>query len=248
MISTLDDNALTHDAFLGGKLHLWQPKTGYRAGVDPVLLAASVPAQPGQSVLDLGCGVGAAALCLGARVPGLALTGVERHAPYAALAQRNGLICFNADVSDLPSELRQQRFDHVICNPPYFDRAAGHAAQDPGREGAFGEDTPLHIWIDIAARRLQPKGYLHLIHRTARLAEILTLVDARLGSIEVLPLAAREGRSADRFLLRARKEGRAELRLHFPKLIHRGPVHEQGSEDYTKELTGVLRAGLPLGW
>ena len=53
------DAALTRDAFVGGKLHLWQPKDGYRAGVDPVLLAACVRAQPGQSVLDVGCGQGA---------------------------------------------------------------------------------------------------------------------------------------------------------------------------------------------
>ncbi|MCO4829001.1 MAG: methyltransferase, partial [Lentibacter algarum] len=59
---------LTHDAFLGGRLKLWQPKQGYRAGVDPVLLAASIAAKAGESVLDLGCGAGAAALCLGRRV------------------------------------------------------------------------------------------------------------------------------------------------------------------------------------
>ena len=44
MIST-SDTELTYDAFLGGKLHLWQPRRGYRAGVDPVLLAASVEAK-----------------------------------------------------------------------------------------------------------------------------------------------------------------------------------------------------------
>ncbi len=33
---------LTDDAFLGGRLQLWQPISGYRAATDPVLLAASV--------------------------------------------------------------------------------------------------------------------------------------------------------------------------------------------------------------
>ena len=62
---------LTRDAFLGGRLHLWQPVNGYRAGVDPVLLAASVNARAGQAVLELGCGGGTAMLCLGKRVSGL---------------------------------------------------------------------------------------------------------------------------------------------------------------------------------
>ena len=80
---------LTEDGFLGGRLSLLQPARGYRAGVDPVFLAAATPARPGQSVLDLGCGVGTAALCLGARVPDLSLAGLERQPDYAALAREN---------------------------------------------------------------------------------------------------------------------------------------------------------------
>jgi tRNA1(Val) A37 N6-methylase TrmN6 len=63
------DDELSRNDFLGGRLRLWQPVSGYRAGVDPVLLAASVPALSGQSVLELGCGAGAAILCLATRVP-----------------------------------------------------------------------------------------------------------------------------------------------------------------------------------
>mgnify|MGYP003408994725 CR=1 FL=1 len=57
---------LTDDKFLCGKLQLLQPRKGYRAATDPVLLAAAVPARSGQSVLDLGCGAGAAALSVSA--------------------------------------------------------------------------------------------------------------------------------------------------------------------------------------
>ena len=78
---------LTHDAFLGGRLRLWQPRQGYRAGMDAVLLSASVPANKGERVLELGCGVGTAILCLGTRVEGVDLTGVERDAAFAALAR-----------------------------------------------------------------------------------------------------------------------------------------------------------------
>lgn len=49
-------NQLTHDAFLGGRLRVWQPKSGFRAGVDAVLLAAAVPIRGGQSALELGPG------------------------------------------------------------------------------------------------------------------------------------------------------------------------------------------------
>jgi len=56
----------TEDALLGGRVRLLQAKVGYRAAIDPVLLAAAIPARAGQRVLDLGCGAGAASLCLAA--------------------------------------------------------------------------------------------------------------------------------------------------------------------------------------
>ena len=88
-MSGFSDSELSCNEFLGGRVRLWQPLSGYRAGVDPVLLAASVPATAGQTVLELGCGAGAAILCLAARVPGLHLTGVELQPAYADLARRN---------------------------------------------------------------------------------------------------------------------------------------------------------------
>ncbi|WP_371823316.1 hypothetical protein [Paracoccus sp. Z118] len=53
------------DDFLGGRLRLTQLAIGYRAGTDAVMLAAACPAEPGQSVLELGCGAAAAAALWG---------------------------------------------------------------------------------------------------------------------------------------------------------------------------------------
>lgn len=243
-MSGFDD--LTKDAFLGGKVQLLQPKFGYRAGVDPVFLAASVNATPGQSVLDLGCGVGAAALCLGARVPDVKLIGVERQSKYANLARRNGLKTVCADLSDLPDMIRQKQFDHVIANPPYFDRNASVAARNLGREGALGEDTPLSVWIKVAAKRLKPKGYLHFIHRIERLPDLMAAVPADLGSIQVLPLTPRLGRKAELIILRARKDGRAAFELFSPCILHRGERHERDGDSYLAEIKAVLRNGAAL--
>ncbi|WP_299624856.1 methyltransferase [uncultured Tateyamaria sp.] len=245
-MTSTSDTDLTRDAFLGGKLHLWQPRRGYRAGVDPVLLAASVPAKAGQSVLDLGCGVGAAALCLGARVPGLRLLGVERQAGYAALAARNGLDVVTADLKGLPFAVREQSFDHVLANPPYFDRGAGHSAEDPGREGALGIDTPLADWVDVAARRLAYKGHLHMIHRVERVPDILAAAAGRLGSFQIWPLCPRAGKPAELVIFRARKSGRAEFRLHAPVILHQGAAHVADRDSYRPEIQSVLRDGAPL--
>lgn len=240
---------ITENAYLGGRLIIRQPARGYRAGVDPVLLAASVPAKSGDTVLELGCGVGTAALCLAARVPGLALTGIELQSAYAALARENAtanalpLDVIEADLAALPTDLRQRQFTHVIANPPYFDRAAGSRATDTGRETAMGEDLPLELWVDTAARRLAPKGLATFIHRAERLPDLLAAMQSRLGSLECLPLQPRVGRAAKLVLVRGRKGGRAAFRLHAPILMHDGAKHEKDGDDYTPEISAVLRDG-----
>ncbi|MEQ6201724.1 methyltransferase [Sulfitobacter sp. HNIBRBA2951] len=244
----MSDDDLSHDAFLGGLLHLWQPRTGYRAGVDPVLLSATIPAVSGQSVLELGCGVGAAILCLGARVSGLQLTGVEREQIYARLAERNGadsLEVVEADIAALPLTLRQRQFDHVLVNPPYWRRSASVAADNRVREAALGEATPLALWITTAAKRLRPRGQLHVIHRAERLPDLLAALPHDMGSIEVLPIAARTGRAAERVILRTIKSGRADFRLHAPLILHRGDSHADGDQ-YTPQVRAALRAGAML--
>lgn len=247
-------DGLTRDAYLGGRVHLNQPEKGYRAGLDPVLLAACVAAKRGQAVLDLGCGAGAAALCLHARVPGLRLTGVERQAVYADLARRNArengaeMQVVEADLADVPVDLRQQQFDHVMANPPYFQGAGRRTAQDAGREAGRAEATPLETWVDVAARRLAPQGFLHVIQRAERLADLIAAAHARLGSLEVLPITGREGRAAHLVILRARKGGKSPFRLHAPLVLHEGAEHPGDREHYRAEINGILRDGLPMNW
>ena len=192
-------------------------------------LAASVPARAGQSVLELGCGVGVASLCLAARVPGLALDGVELQGAYAALARRNAttnrvaLTVTEADLRDLPCDLRNRSFDHVIANPPYY-AANGPAAQDAGRDRALREDTPLAEWLDVGLRRVRDGGYLTIIHLTERLPDILAGIAGRASAV-VLPLAARAGHPARRAIVQARKGARSPFMLLPPLVIHQGDHH-----------------------
>ena len=238
-------DALTRDAFLDGRVMAWQPRQGYRAATDPVLLAASVPARAGQSVLDLGCGVGVAALCLHARVPGLSLTGVEIQPAYAELARRNAaenmaaMTVVEADLTDLPADLRARSFDHVIANPPYY-APDGPEARDKGRDRALREDTPLAAWLEVALRRCRDGGHVTLIHLTERLSEMLSAFAGR-ASCRVLPLTARAQRPARRVIVQARKGARAPLVLLPPLVIHEGATHPGDGEFFTDPVRRVMR-------
>lgn len=246
------DSDLTCDGFLGGRLRIFQPLNGYRAAMDPVLLAAAVPARPGQSILELGCGAGVASLCLGVRIGGLTLCGLELQADYATLARRNAeangqsMTVFEGDLSAPPRELRALSFDHVIANPPYFAAEGGTPAADAGRERAQREATPLSIWMDAALRRLHPGGYLTIIQAADRLPDIFRGLDERAGDLMLLPIVPRIGRPSGRVILRVRKGARGAFRLMPPFVLHAGTAHVRDGDDLTPEARAVLRDGAAL--
>ena len=242
----------TLDLFLGGKLRIFQPSEGYRAGIDPVLLAASLPVKPGERVLELGCGVGVASLCLMRRTHEVEVKGVEINATLADLARRNarenGLAyeVFEADIMQMPRSLLDLSFDHVMVNPPYFDRTRGSRSNHQDKERARGEMTPLTTWVDIASRRVKAKGYVHFIFRTERLPDLLSALPAHMGSVEVTPFVSRHGRGSELMILKARKAGKAPFRLLPQVVLHKSPKHTADQDDYTQQLTGILREGHAL--
>ena len=244
------DDALTDDKFLMGRLRLLQPVRGYRAATDPVLLAAACPAMTGDSVLDLGCGVGAAALCLATRVPGVVLAGLEVQAGYADLARRNAdrngvaMEVVTGDLTDMPRVLRRD-FDHVIANPPYY-APGGTPSPIAERDRALRVETPIAAWVAAAGARLRPGGWLTMIFATPCLPEALAALAPKLGSAVVLPLQPRLGREAPRVILRARKGGRAPFRLLPAFTLHDGKSHDGDRESYTLAANAILRDGADL--
>ncbi|MEC7963668.1 MAG: methyltransferase, partial [Pseudomonadota bacterium] len=146
----------------------------------------------------------------------------------------------------LPEHLRQQQFDHVFANPPYFQRDRSTAAQDAGRDIAFAGETPLADWVAVAAKRCKAKGYVSFIQRAERLPELISAMGGVLGSLQLLPLIPRAGREAQLVLVRGRKNGRADFRLHDGLVLHQGAYHGSDGEDYAPDIQAVLRDGAAL--
>jgi tRNA1(Val) A37 N6-methylase TrmN6 len=162
----------TEDRLLGGSVVLRQPMQGFRAAIDPVLLAAAVPAAAGERVLELGAGTGAAALCLARRVAGVESIGLDIQPDLVALANANALANGLAgsarfmvgDVAHLPAELLAVRFDHVMANPPYLPTGSATLPANAARALAVGEraGAELPVWIDAAPSpsSIGPTGWM----------------------------------------------------------------------------------------
>lgn len=242
----------TEDRLLGGRVRLRQPRRGFRAAIDAVLLAAAVPARAGERVLEAGLGSGAAALCLLARLPDLGVVGIERDPSLAALAAANAaangaaerLVVITGDIA-APATARAAAargpYAHAMANPPFH--RGGTPSPEPGRRTAMQEEAGagLGVWIAALARRLAPRGTLTLILPPARLPEALAAAAAAgLGGLVLCPLWPRPGAPAKRVILQGVKGGRGPARLIAGLVLHR----EGGG--YTEAAERILREGAPL--
>ncbi len=218
-------DAITEDAFLGGRLRLRQPKRGHRAGHDAILLAAATVARPGDRVADLGAGVGAAGLAVACRVGSVVPVLVEIDPALAELARQNvtaNHLAAEVAVLDVTSGatdfaavgLPPDSCDVVLMNPPFNDAMRHRASPDVGRSLAHqAKADTLEAWVHAARRILKPGGSLTLIWRAEALAEVLAALEKGFGSLAVLAVHPDAASPAIRIIISAVKGGRAPLIL-----------------------------------
>jgi tRNA1(Val) A37 N6-methylase TrmN6 len=244
----------TEDAFLGGRLVIGQPKTGPRAGIDAVFLAAACPAQAGDRVLEAGAGSGIVSLAVVRRVPGAAVAGVEIDPRLTSLANANaasnGLTqaarFIEGDVTlgagaFAAQGLLPSTIDHVLANPPFL--ATGEARLPPDamlRRAHAADPGEWEGWVRFLSAFARPKGTLTLIHRADALPRLLPLLERRFGSLIVFPLFPRRGEAATRILIQGIKGRKGPLQIREGLVLHK----EDGG--FTKEAEAVLREGARL--
>ncbi|HTH17908.1 MAG TPA: methyltransferase, partial [Magnetospirillum sp.] len=219
----------SEDHFLGGRLVIRQPVNGYRAGSDPMFLAAAVPARLGDKVLDLGCGVGTASLCLMARLEGVSVVGLELQPELAELARTNAAANGFAErfrviegcLTEPPAEAPYHHFDHVITNPPWYEPGTIRPPQAESKAIGHMEEVELAEWLAQAVRFLKPKGRLFVVHRADRLGDILAALNPlRVGEVRVFPLWPKQGKAATRVVVVARRDAKTPLEVLPGLLLH----------------------------
>ncbi len=242
-----EPTAITEDGLLGNRIRLRQPRDGYRVAIDSVLLAASVEAGSGDRILDVGCGVGAAALCVAARLGGCRLTGLDSDSTMVGLASEN--IRLNkfqdrvdvvlGDLTRPPPRLAPGAFSHVLSNPPYLEFGRATASPYAGRRRANIEgEADLSRWLRFCILMAHSGGSVTVVHRADRLDAVLAAFHGQLGEIVVFPLWPKaDATAARRVIVRGRKD------IRTPSRLARGMVLHQADGSFTPEVESILRGG-----
>jgi len=241
----------SEDSLLDGAIRLRQPRAGYRAAIDPVFLAAAVPAEAGETVLDAGCGVGAASLCLAKRAPDCRITGIEAQRDLVRLANENAalngfadrIVIMAGDILRPPPRLDPGSFNHVMANPPYLSGEAATPPANAAKATATLEgEADLAAWLRFALSAVRPKGTVTFIHRADRMEQLLAQLSQRAGEIVVFPLWPGENKPAKRIIVRARKGVATPTRLTPGLVLH------QADGRYTAAADAILREGAALAF
>lgn len=214
------------DAYFDGLIHIAQPNGSLKAGLDSLLLAASVQLQPEQKILDLGCGCFQIGLFLLARQCDIQVSGIENQPKLVKFAQHNirtanlspNCQVMSADIlTGKLNRVRSNSFDHVVTNPPYFSFKPSKQLQIEKEERTFARAfsnkhtyVTLSAWLLAAKTKLKQRGYIWMSLSDRQLpASLKILKELNFGGIELLPLFPTSNSPATRFLLSAQKDSKS---------------------------------------
>lgn len=168
-----------------GQLKLIQKPSDFCYGVDAVILAdfAARLSKKKKAIADLGTGTGIVPIILSHKTDAQVLTGFEVQKDSYERALRNieinnlseRLTFVNSNVKDIPPEY-YGRYDTVTMNPPYMEGGRGIVNPEDSKMIARHEILgSLEDFISAAAKLLDNRGELFIVHRPSRLADIFVL-------------------------------------------------------------------------
>lgn len=235
---------VTKDDLQNGQ-YIYQPKDGFRFGIDAVILSSFCNIKKGERVLDMGTGTGIIPLLLAAKTNGDHFIGLEIQKKYVTVAREsvrlnnlegridivNGNICNASDI------LKKENINAIVCNPPYM--ISQHGLRNDTDEKFIARHEVLCKFEDIAreaSKILSPKGRICIIHRPFRLAELFeTLKRYRLEPKRMRLVHSFVDKEPQMVMIEAFKDGNSGIKIEKPLIIY----SESGK--YTNEIEKIYK-------
>ena len=205
---------------MGGRVRM--RRGTYNPTSDAVWLAAFAPTKNINSVLDVGIGSGGVSLCILANNPSATITGLDTSDQMLANATDNAklnnhhLELIQADINTWRTN---RTFDLVVSNPPYFRGT-------PAKHNAH-HNANLPQWVKRCVARTKPNGYCCIITDALTVADIISVMSASCGDINILPLFGAHD-TAERVLIRGRVGSKTGTTLHRGLPMNFEPILRDG--------------------
>ena len=204
-------------------------------GEDTMLLSAFAAPKRCARGLDLCAGQGFLGILCGLRRPEVQLEALELQEEACAItadnAKRAGL-----DIPVTCADLRQplpqmhDRFDFVLCNPPYFEEGRGKTAQGAMGQARSDLGANIHEVCQAAFRCLKTGGRLYLCFPANRLADLCGALEQNQLALKRLRFVhPRPGKEANLVLIDAVKQGGAGVTV-LPPLFLRDEQNQTTGE------------------
>ncbi|UOQ49538.1 tRNA1(Val) (adenine(37)-N6)-methyltransferase [Gracilibacillus caseinilyticus] len=241
----LKDDERIDDLLANQTMKIIQSPSVFAFSIDAVLLAdfASAPRTRG-NILDLCSGNGVIPLLLSQR-SNVPITGVELQERLYDMAcrsidlnQLNGqLKMIHGDLKDMPDHFKNNKFDLVTVNPPYFQTSnKDHHNHNEYLTIARHEIyCTLEDVIQSCSKLVKSGGKVAMVHRPSRLVDIITLFrQYKIEPKRIRYVYPKQGKEANILLIEGIRDGNPDLHM-LPPLY---AFDENG--DYTKDLEGIL--------
>lgn len=211
-------------------LRILQKNSGFRFGMDAVLLADFARVEERDRVADFGTGTGILPLLLAGRGRGAHIDAFEIQPDMADMAKRsvdlNGLTeritVHSLPVEEAFSVCKPGTLDAIVCNPPYG--LPGATLLNPAQAlstARHQKEAGLTEWFRMAYRLLRGKGRFHMIYPAPRMLEAMTALSrAHLEPKRFRLIYPYADKAANLVLIEAMKDAKPMLHPEPPLIVY----------------------------
>ena len=233
------------DNFLDGKIKIYQPRKGYRAGIDAILLASCVKVFKNCKILDIGSGTGIISFFIASKYKNVDIAGIEKNPKYCSLAMKSLKInklkskikFLNKDfkyVSDMQSDV-------IVSNPPWFRLNSTYKSCNFLLNDAKIESLKLDLWIDKVLKNLNLTGEYYTIFPYIRIKELINILRIHFKSVKVYPVSSFKSRKPDKAIVIAKKSGNESNYYEYKRII----IHKK-DKSFMNNINDILKKGNSL--
>ncbi len=241
----LKDDERIDDLLADQTMQIIQSPTVFSFSIDAILLAdfASAPRTRGK-ILDLCTGNGVVPLLLSQR-SNVPITGVELQARLFDMARRSirlnkltsQINMIHGDLKEMPAYFKNNKFDLVTVNPPYFQTVNKKHQNDNEFKTIARHEIfcTLEEVISACSRLVKSGGKVAMVHRPSRFVDIITLFrQYKIEPKRIRFIYPKEGKEANILLIEGIRDGNPDIKL-LPPLY---TFDKDGT--YSEELEGIL--------